>query len=259
MQMRAHICAALLVAVHREHLERENVATVRAKISSLARFKTLRETAFARRVLPKWKARTFQNAIPSSKLALGRNAAAIRKNATMHAGLFFEFAKSNRAQIGHAIGMTANPRPRLVNVVPFKQRAFKRSINRPNRCRHMRLRRAFEAIGVTFKGTKNHLFIDRFLLIERLESFNVGNQSGAIAVHRFHMHSPRTSKQDRIDSLPRAQNRKPAVSHQRKMGQKVFLLPHFRTATRNRPDWAQWLACRGPRAKDRQRSPQRAR
>ena len=167
----------------------KNVATVRAEIDSWKRFKTLRETVFARRVLFERKVRTFQNAILSSKLAFDRNTAAIRKNATMHAGFFFEFAKRYRTQISHAVGMATNPRPRLVDVVPFEKRALKRGINRPYRCRHMRLRRTLETIGIAFEGTKNHLFIDRFLLIERLKSLNIGNQSGAVASHRFHMHS----------------------------------------------------------------------
>ena len=109
MQVRAHICAALLVAVHREHLERKNVATVRAEIDSWERFKTLREPIFARRVLFKRKIRTFQNAIPSSKLAFDRNTAAIRKNVPVHAGLFFKFAKRYRTQISHAVGVATNP------------------------------------------------------------------------------------------------------------------------------------------------------
>ena len=215
MQVRAHICAALLVPVHREHLERKNVATVRAEIGSWERFKTLRETVFARRVLFKRKIRTFQNAIPSSKLAFDRNTAAIRKNATMHTGLFFEFAKRYRTQISHAVGMAANPRPRLVDVMPFEKRTLKRGINRPYRRCHMRLRRTLETIGVAFESTKNHLLIDRFLLIERLKSFNIGNQSGAVASHRLHMHSPRTSTRDRGDSLSRMQNRNPAAPHQK--------------------------------------------
>ena len=144
----------------------------------------------------------------------------------MHAGFFFEFAKRYRTQISHAVGMATNPRPRLVDVVPLEKRALKRGINRPYRCRHMRLRRTLETIGFAFESAKNHLLIDRFLLIERLKSFNIGNQSRAIASHRFHMHPP-TSTRDGADSPSRMQNRKLTVSHQRKTGRKAYLLPRF--------------------------------
>ena len=122
------------------------------EIGSWERFKTLRETVFARRVLFKRKIRTFQNAIPSSKLAFDRNTAAIRKNATIRTGLsLLRVREALRTQISHAVGMAAN-RPRLVDVMPFEKRTLKRGINRPYRRCHMRLRRTLETIGVAFES-----------------------------------------------------------------------------------------------------------
>ena len=89
----------------------------------------------------------------------------------------------------------------------------------------MRLRRTFETIGVAFESTKNHLLIDRFLLIERLKSFNIGNQSRAIASHRFHMHPLR---QRETEPIPHPACKTGSQQFLiKKVGRKAYLLPRF--------------------------------
>ena len=71
------------------------------------------------------------------------------------------------ATIGFAIGMPANPRPGVIDVMVDHERLCERGVNHPNRTRHMGLRATIKHVGNIAKGTQDNLFINRFLLICR--------------------------------------------------------------------------------------------
>ncbi len=171
---------------------------------------------FARRVLFKRKVRTFQNAIPleqarlrpeyrshTEECARARRSLLRVREALLHA---------NQPRRRHGRQSTTTTGRCCATQEACAQTRHQPSISMspyaPGAERSKQLESLLRARRITCLSTDS-------LLIERLKGFNVGNQSRAIASHRFHMHPLRQRETEPIPPS-RMQNRKPTVSRQRK-------------------------------------------